>query len=152
MRFVKIILAFIAAAVVAGLLGTFLSTQFVIAGLDGVGAGVAMDERVAMTLFDLQGMGPIYTIVMAIGLAVGFVNAALLLMVLPLPRWAGYAIAGAAVVVTMLMLMQQAYWGTMPIAGARTLAGYLAQLAAGAIGGLVFAALLPRRRAAAAAA
>ncbi len=146
MRLVRSVLAFIVAVLVAGILGTALSTQFVIAGLESVDASVPMAERIDMTFFDLMGMGPIYTIVMAIGLLVGFLVATGLLFVIPLPRWVGYALAGGAAVVTMLFFMQQTFWGTMPIAGARTALGYGAQIAAGALGGVVFALIAPGRR------
>lgn len=133
-----------AAAVLAGFLAaSFLHSQFVLAGLSRVGADIGLDDRLRMTGGDLAGLLPSYGGVLAVALALGF------LVAWAAKRWlkplapVAYPLAGAAAVAAALWLMRLQFEMT-PVAGARGTWGFLAQCAAGALAGALFARLRPR--------
>lgn len=129
----------IIATVFMAVLGVIVQSQFVVAGLEGVGAQVAFGDRLAMTRDDLVGFGPLYAIFILIGFLIAFTVSALVLRFVKLPRALVYAVAGAVCMFVMLALMREVFFGVPVIAGARSLAGELAQAASGAVAGFVFA-------------
>lgn len=137
MRWVRAILAFLAALVAGALLGTAAATQFVLAGLTAVGVDIPFDVRMTATGRDLVGMGPTFALVLVPGFLTGFVAAGLVSRLLPGLRLAIYIGAGAVAAVTTILVMT-AVLGLPPIAGARTLGGLAVQALAGAVAGLVF--------------
>lgn len=155
MAVLRTVAAFLVALVAATGAGSVFASLMIQAGLVGAGATFTPADRLAAigedysglvvgTLFR-NGVPGAYVLVFAIGLAVGFVVAfGLKRLVKPLAPVA-YPLAGAAAIATALMLMSLQYYGTTPIAGARGSLGFALQLAAGAIGGLVFALLRPKR-------
>ena len=89
-------------------------------------------------------MGPMLGILVAFCFLIAFPVAALIVRFLPNLRTVGYVAAGGVAILAALYSMEAAL-ATVPIAGARTPAGLVAQGVAGAVGGFVFA-LLSRRR------
>ncbi|ABS62782.1 conserved hypothetical protein [Parvibaculum lavamentivorans DS-1] len=138
MQFGKIVLAFVLAVVVATVLGSIAHTQFVLGRLADIGVSVPLSDRISMTLHDIGGMGPLYGAIIGLGLIVAMAAAALVFRFAGIQRTLIYGVAGAAAVGVALAAMGMAYDIT-PIAGARSAAGFLAQMLAGAIGELTFA-------------
>lgn len=144
MRTIRTALAFAVSALAGVVVASVLHSQFVLARLAHVGAVIGPADRWRMTAGDIAGLLPSYGVVLTIALAVGFLVAWILKRWLkPLAPYA-YPLAGAAAVAVALALMHQRFEIT-PIAGARGTAGFLAQCAAGALAGLVFAWLRPSR-------
>jgi len=135
--------AFVAAVLVASLLASAFSTQFVIANLLSIGVDVTFETRLAMTARDfsiLQTLG----LVVAASFLVAFIIAG------GLTRWVGgnrtfwYVFAGTSSIVCLLMLMSLQLQ-LMPIAGARSNLGLAFQAFAGGCGGWLFSILIPHR-------
>jgi hypothetical protein len=144
MRPLRILFAFIAAVVVTTVLATAASTQFVLAGLVHLGANIALGTRLETTLHDIAGMGPLYGALILIAFATAMAVAGLVVRyALPAWRAIGYPLAGAVAMLTTLYLLESVL-GMMPIAGARTTAGFVVQVLIGAVGGWLFLVLLPR--------
>jgi hypothetical protein len=130
-------LAYLIAVLSAAVLCSLLSTQFVIAGLQGIDVAVPLDVRFQMSMQDL---GILQTLIPAIGacFAVGFGIAALC------GRWIGGSrtvwntLAGVSSLVTLYLLLNFIL-EIMPISGARSFAGLAAQGLAGSVGGWLFA-------------
>ena len=142
----RVFIAFLAATVLMAVAGTIAQTQFVLGALEAAGATVSFADRLAMTAADLIGFAPLYAVIVALGFLLAFALAALLLRRASLPRIPVFALAGAACIALMLVLMREVFFGIPLIAGARTAAGVLAQIACGATAGLVFAILSRRER------
>jgi len=135
------LLMIIPAAFCAYVLGSFLSTQFV---LGAHNVDVTFGERIAQTLADINGMR-LYFIIILIGFFFAFLIAAGMKRILPgLAKWA-YPIAGMAAILTALGLMYMQF-DTVPISGGRSIPGFVAQLLAGGFGGFIFAKLLGLRK------
>lgn len=142
MNFIRIAAAFPVAVAVVIVGVSIAHTQFVLAALASIGAPASLAINLDTTMFDIVGLAPTLGPVIAIALAIGFMVAAVLKRVLlPLAPLA-YPIAGAAAMATALVAMKLAYH-TTPLAGARSMVGFLTMCAIGAIGGLVFSRLLP---------
>ncbi|CAE7404991.1 fyuA [Symbiodinium microadriaticum] len=91
-----------------------------------------------MTASDILGMGPIYAILIAIALAIALPTASWASRLISVPRPLVYAAAGGVAMLTMLVLMEQVFFGLPLISGARTTSGLLAQTAAGIIAGWLY--------------
>lgn len=141
----RLFLAFLAAVLLMAVLGTIVQTQFVLAALAAVGAPLTLSDRLAMTGADLVGFAPVYALVIAVGLLVAFAVAGFLSRRLKVPHVLVFVLAGAAAIALMLVLMRLVFFGIPLIAGTRTMAGTLAQIACGALAGLVFALAAPRK-------
>jgi hypothetical protein len=142
---VQVIMAYVIAVVVATVTGAIASTQFVLGGLQGLGAEVPFNERLQMTLQDIVGIAPIYGGLIAVGFLIAFVAAYLVARILPSAlRPVVFAVAGA-VAIAVIHLGLNAQFETTLVAGARSWAGYAAQLGAGALGGFAYA-LVKRER------
>lgn len=136
MRFIKILGAWLIAAIISSVAVSLVSSQQVIQALIEVGANVDLQPRFAMTLTDL-GMLQTLLPVMAACFLVGFTVAALSQSLLGGQRAAWYIAAGASSIVCALLLMSW-FLNLMPIAGARTFSGMLLIGLCGALGGLIF--------------
>ncbi|MFW5661762.1 MAG: hypothetical protein ACOC05_10305 [Oceanicaulis sp.] len=145
MGVVKWIGGWLAATFVIAILATALQSAFVLAMLAEVGAEIGAEAAVSMMSDDLAGLGPLYGAILGLGLLVAFLAGSLVNRLIGL-RPLVFAVAGAVCVALALWLMEQVFFGVQLIAGARTLAGYVAQVAAGAAAGAVFAALTPAPR------
>lgn len=137
--------AFIAAVVLSSVLASIFSTQFVIAGLQSVGADVSLATRLSMTIKDfgiLQTLG----LAFAASLLVAFIVAGLIIRFIGGNRTFWYAFAGFSAITCLLILIS---WQLqlMPIAGARSNFGLLFQALAGGSGGWLFSKLTRRSEA-----
>lgn len=146
MRFIRAIVAYLAAVLMAASAGTMASTHFVLAALIELGAEIPLSLRIETIFHDLNNMGPLYAALMAVGYLVAFPAAGLVSRYMPKIRLLVFAVAGAVSIHTIMWLIKNLYlhganplFGLNPISGAREPEGYAAQLVAGAIGGLVFA-------------
>jgi len=142
----RVVIAFIAAVAATYASAAIAQTQFVIAGLERIGAEVAVSDRLRMTGSDLVNLAVpdslplsypmIIAAAFAVALPVGWLVGAL---AAPL-RAIRFPAAGAGAMALMLYAMLRAF-DAVPILGAQTAAGFASQVAAGALGGLVFALL-----------
>lgn len=132
-------LGLLAAAIITYILGTAVNSQFV---MNAHGVPVTWGDRLNMTLFDISNMLP-YLVIIAVSFLIGFLIARGIKRFLPNMADIAYPIAGAAALGTALGLMYVMFQ-TVPISGARSLPGFLSQMAAGAIGGWIFAKITSR--------
>lgn len=146
MGFIKVAMGYVAAVAGLTVLATILQSVFVLQALSGVGAQISFSAGLGMIAKDLIGLGPLYGAFIAIALLAAFAAAAVLSRFTPLPRVLTFAGAGLAAMAVMLLAMEQVFFGVQLIAGARTLAGFSAQLAAGLAAGVIFTALTPAPR------
>ena len=132
------------AALVAYVIGSIASSQFVLSHhMEVFDVAVTSSERLAMTLYDVTHMW-LYFAIIVIGFLIAFPIASLLKGLLPGLAGIAYPLAGAAAIGAALGLMFMAF-GIVPISGARSSLGFAFQLLAGGIGGYVFARLaVPR--------
>lgn len=131
--------AFLAAVLSTSVLASVLSTQFVLALLGDLNIDVSFADRVAMTWADF-GILPAMGMAVAACFLIGFPVAGLLASRVGGDRRLWFALAGCSALLVELAIMRSTL-GLMPISGARTTAGFIAQGAAGAAGGWLFAAL-----------
>lgn len=143
----RILAAYLVAVFVAASLGSAFHSWEVQNGLIAAGLDFPVADRVKSALEDYRGLVfGLYGVIFAIALAVGFVVAALLRLVLRPLSSVAFELAGAGAIALALYLMSQQYNHTTPIAGARGWVGFTLQCVAGAIGGHFFSNLLPRKR------
>jgi len=136
---VRVILAFLTAAVIAAALGSTASTHFVMQGLRDIGVAISSDQQIAAIWHDIQGMGPLYAGMLSPGLIIAFGAAHYVSKLIGLRTLVFMAAGGAAVGTTLFSSSE--LMGLMPIAGARTDLGFGTQAAAGAAAGLIFSLL-----------
>lgn len=136
---VNVILAYLASVIIATLLASIFSTQFVIAGLSEAGASVSMTERLSMTGYDFINMGKLYGIFIAIGLAIAFMAGKIVYHFAKTGRSMVYIVAGMTCFIVMLYLMKAVFFGVPIIAGARSALGLAFQALAGGVAGYAFA-------------
>ena len=144
MGVLRVLLAFVISAIVLTLLAVIAQSIFVIRGLVEVGAPFELMPSLSMIAADIVGLGPVYGVIIAIGLAVAFLVAWLVSLMFRALRVPIYAVAGAVCVMVVLLLMQEVFFGVQLIAGARSTAGFVAQMLAGLLAGYVFARLSAR--------
>lgn len=128
-------LAALAATYVVAVVGY---SQINLLNLVDMGVGVDFSMRMQTLQHDLVGMLDLFLPILCVALLVAFPVAGLIIRRVPHLRTIGYVLAGTmgiyAVIVCLGLMM-----GTNPIAVTRTAAGLFSQVAAGAVGGLVFA-------------
>lgn len=142
-RALRTVAAWLAAVAVTTLLVSITQTQFNLAALQALGADIPLGLRLQTTGQDVLGFSPTFGPLAAIGLLVAFVATRLLRIWLPSLRARLYALAGGVAVLTILLALEAAF-NITPVAAARSLAGLLTLAACGALGGWLFARLLPR--------
>lgn len=147
MRFARPLGSFIAVLIVLILLGSTASTHFVLQGLTDLGVDIPLSERVSMTLQDIAGIAPLYGAIFGLGLIIAFTVAIFVTRLAPSLRWLVYLVAGGAAIAATLSLLAIAFDGIMPISGARTTGGFIAQVVGGAFVGYLFARLTPPKSA-----
>jgi hypothetical protein len=145
MKFFKAIPPWLVATLVAALAGSLAQTQFNLAEIKALGAPVPLALRLETTLKDLWGFAPLLAALIAAAYLVAFPVAGLLVRRRPEHRRRMHVMAGATALLAMVLLMNAALPVTA-IAATRSMAGILAFMAAGALGGWVFAALASGRR------
>ena len=129
--------AFLVAVLAASIVSSVFSSQFVVAGLNGVGVDVPFNIRIAMTFSDFSILQTLLMVVAAC-LLIGFLIAALGFKLLGGNRQLWYVAAGGCALLTTLLLMESLLQ-LMPVAGARTTFGLITQAIAGMLGGYVYA-------------
>ncbi|MGE0665520.1 MAG: hypothetical protein AB7O49_03080 [Sphingomonadales bacterium] len=142
-RMAGLIAALAAATLLAAELAIISQSQFVLAGLRGLGAPIGAGETLRFTLADIAGMTPTYLLALTPAFLIAFAVTAWLQPRTPIPRAPAFAIGGGAAVVVLLLGMFLLD-GSHLVAGSRGLAGMAFQGAAGAAGGLLFARLTRR--------
>ncbi|MEQ9145863.1 MAG: hypothetical protein RLO08_16060 [Parvibaculaceae bacterium] len=147
MAFIRPVSGFLAALIVMIVLGSIASTHFVLQGLSDLGTEITLSDRLSMTLQDIGGIAPLYGAIFGTGLLIAFIVAIFVTRLAPSLRWLVYTVAGATAMLVTMIALQVAFDGIMPISGARTTGGFLAQIAVGALAGFTFASLTPRRAA-----
>ena len=145
--FVRSGLAWIAASLLAAVLAVVAQTQRIIARLDNLDAGVTLSERLSMTAYDLVHFGSVYVPIVAVGLLVAFLAGALVYRLAGFGRPVVYAVAGGVAMIVILASIKHLTFGVQLVGGAREVLGFVLQVSAGVIGGLVFARLTRRRAA-----
>lgn len=140
----RVVLAFVLAVIVTTVLGAIAHTQFVLARLSGLGVEIPLGERLSTTLHDIVGMAPLFGAIVGAGFIVAFAAGALVFRLAGVQRTLIYMVAGAVSLAVTLLVMNAVFEITA-IAGARSTLGFLAQMAAGAMGGLAFAKSLSAR-------
>ena len=135
-KILRIVVAFVASVLAAGIAASIFSTQFVIAGLQNIGVEIPLATRLSMTFGDLAILQTMAAVILACFL-VGFLVAALCRYKLGGSRLLWYVAAGSISLVAALLLLSNVM-ELMPVAGARTSFGMITQGLAGAIGGFVF--------------
>lgn len=148
MGWIRQTFAFLLGVAVTAAIGAIASTHFVLASLRDLNVQVPIGKRLLAYGHDLIGMAPTLAVVVAVGFAIAFPVAAAAGRFLPRSRPIAYPLAGAAAIVTALLLMNVVL-GMMPLAGVRSTLGIVAQGVAGAVGGYVFGAVSRRSRTAA---
>ncbi len=141
MSYVRPFGSFIAAVIVAIILGSMASTHFVLGALTDLGIEIPFSDRLSMTLQDIVGIAPLYGAIIGTGLLVAFIAALFVARLAPGLRWFVYLVAGGTAVGVTLITLQTVFGGIMPISGARSTGGFIAQIAVGAVAGYVFATL-----------
>lgn len=124
---------FFLASFVAYILAAGFSTQFVLAALP---TPVSWEDRWSMSLYDMVGLRT-FLIVIMIAYAIAFIVAALVRRFWLVRRTIAFALAGSVAIGSALGLMFLQY-DTVPISGARSVFGFVAQMVAGAVGGYIF--------------
>lgn len=140
----RFVLGLLLGALVTYVFGTAINSQFV---MSAHGIPVVMADRFNMTIFDISNMLP-YFVIIAVSFLLAFLIAAILKRFLPNLANIAYPIAGAAAIGTALGLMYIMFQ-TVPISGARSTLGFLAQMIAGGLGGWVFGRIASRSKMAA---
>lgn len=141
----RFILAWLGGAITATLLGVIFQTQNGLARLSGIGADVSVSDRLSMTAYDVIYLGQLYFVFVALGALIAYLAGLLVYRLAGFGRPIIFAVAGGVAMAVMLMGMKQAFFGVQMIAGARDLPGFILQMFAGALGGLVFAWLSAKR-------
>lgn len=136
-RFLILLLALLASAAVTALLASISSSQFVIAGLQAIDVDIPYSTRLSMTVADFGILTVLLPAVLACFL-IAFLVAGFCAARLGGSRIGWFIAAGATSLVAELLIMQGVF-GVMPVSGARSVAGLLAQGVAGAVGGYLFA-------------
>ncbi len=147
------VIAFVVAACVMVLLGSAASAYLVQrawSGAAGLAAGtvpaaIPLADRISWAAHDLVGMIVPYSSVTSIALFVAFLLAGALARFIGF-RMTVFALGGALALFTLFTILRNVL-GTVGIFGARGSAGLVAQMAVGAIAGLVFARLTAPRNA-----
>jgi len=131
------------AALLAATLATLVSaslahSHFVQRELLALGIEIPWGARIGAMLRDMLGLAPAFGGIIFVSLLLGFSIATLVVRRWKVPATIAYALAGWAALAVALLAMRLQFTFS-PIAGARTLGGFVAISFAGAIGGLVFA-------------
>lgn len=140
----RVLKAYVAAVFIAYLLASLAATQVVLWHVSAMGVGVSLADRLSASVHDLLGLASSYLVLIAVAFALAMPAAAALCRRLPRERALLYTLAGFTAIVALHMAIK-AVLGVSGIAATRSLPGLLSQGAAGAVGGLCFHALTPRR-------
>ncbi len=139
--------SWVAASLLAYVLGSTFMTQNVLAGLAKFDVPpVGVGTRAAMTVSDVLGLSTSYLPLLSIALLIAFLVATILNRTLRTPWLPICLAAGGAGTLCLLLIVQQVL-GLNPLSGTRGVTGHLLQIVAGLSGGWLFAKLAGRQRA-----
>jgi hypothetical protein len=141
----RVLAAYLLALCATYLVGSVAATQFVLQEVVALGPEVPWPVRLETTGQDLVGLAGSYLPLLALAFLLALPVAAGLCRLVPAARLAWYLAAGFVAVLALHLIMK-AVLGVTGIAATRSLAGLLAQGAAGAVGGALFHALTAGRR------
>ncbi|NOX94364.1 MAG: hypothetical protein GXP04_04505 [Alphaproteobacteria bacterium] len=141
MRLLRMGLAYLAAVIVTYALASAFYTQQVLAKQAAIGAVYTQQQQISTYMDNFAGLAMTYGLMLAIGLLIAFLIAAVAKRILKPLAPIAYPIAGAAAVFTVIWAIENlvAPGGVGAIGGARDALGVSLQCLAGAAGGLVFA-------------
>ncbi|MEE4639889.1 MAG: hypothetical protein V2J42_14230 [Wenzhouxiangella sp.] len=142
---VRILVGWLAAVVAATLAGSLIQSQFTLAAIARIHAPVAWQDRLSVFGHDLVHFGPLWGMILALGLLLAFLVAGWLSGRRPAWRSILFPLAGLVAVVTALSVMQAMLPVTV-IAAARSGWGTLLLSLGGALGGAVYLAIVPYRQ------
>lgn len=137
MNTIRWLLAWLAAVVVATILGSIIQTQFNLARISALDSPVPLSIRLETTLFDLASFGPIWAVIVALGLLIALVVASAVARRIPRLHTGLFVVAGFLAVAAALWTMN-AMLPVTPVGAARSLTGILAMSLAGALAGWVY--------------
>jgi hypothetical protein len=137
---------FVLAACVTFVSVCILQTQMVLLALSNLDIDITWSKRIYMTTQDLLGLFPSYGVVIAIGLAIGFVIAKIIKSYTRLSSYYLYVVAGGFTMAAILMAMHPIL-GVSLLAGARSTFGIVLQIISGLLGGFCFMRLRQPRNA-----
>ena len=132
---------FALAVLLAYALATVSATLSVVWSLKGMSVEVPAGVALNMIGRDLAGMANMFLPMVAFGLLIALMTAALLFRIIGRWRTGLYMLAGATALVTIHVLLQLAF-GITPLAVARSVAGLATQAIAGSLGGLLYSVLV----------
>ena len=112
----RIVLAFIGSVLVALVIAAAAHTQFVLAGLTGLGVDIPVGVRITTTARDIVGLAPSYGVIIAAGFLIAFGVAAVVRRYTTTLSPLAFPIAGAVAIAAALVLMNLSFPGT-PLAG-----------------------------------
>ena len=136
----KGVLAFIVVVVFVYAMGTIVQCLFVLAALKSAGAQIPLSVIPRVVWHDLTHQS-FYAEGVLVGFGVALPTAALLCRFSKLSQSWVYPLAGATALAVMLHIFNSNFYGLTFFAGTRGWSGFLSQLAVGAVGGRLFAAV-----------
>ena len=139
-RFIKLILPFLSAWLVAFLLASVFHSCFVLYGLIVIDIDINTASAFSMIFQDITGLLPTYGVIIAAALLIAFTFARFVFLKQSTTTSLSilvFALSGATAFMVMLAAMQPILDVTL-IAGARTTMGIFAQCASGFVGGALF--------------
>lgn len=139
----KRVAAFFSSALICFIIASVFHSIFVLNGLLQLDITISWADRLSMIVSDLIGLLPGYGSIIVIGLLIGYLIIGLLRRFITLPAVLAYAIGGLLSLLAIHLLMYPLMHITL-IAGARSEAGLIFQLIAGAIGGALFGGLIQK--------
>ncbi len=144
MNAIKMILGWGIAVVLAVAIGSVIQTQFNLAEISALGAGIGMKARMATTWHDLLSFTPLYAILVALAFAVAWPVAGWLKRWLPGHRPLLFTLAGFSAIWVMIAVMNRSLPITA-IGATRELDGTVLLAAAGAFAGWVYTRIVKDR-------
>ncbi|GJL93657.1 MAG: hypothetical protein DHS20C05_00620 [Hyphococcus sp.] len=146
MNSARFVPAFVAGALTTIVLAIVFYTYRVLDEQVAIGALYTPAQEFQTYVKNLLGLTPTYGIALILGLLIAFRAAAFLKRILVPLAPIAYPLAGAVAVFAVIWLIENtaARGGAGAMGGARSLFGVVLQMAAGFIGGTVFAILRPR--------
>lgn len=136
----RLIGAFLVAVVIATVLGSIVQTQFNLAALNGIGAGIGPGTNLAVTFRDVfSGFSPTYGVYVVVpSLLVAFACAWLIVQRTRIAPWVVFAIAGATAILIGIPLVNYLSPVALLVGASRDLLCTVLMAAGGLVAGLVF--------------
>ncbi len=143
MSTIRWLLAWLAAVVVATVLGSMIQTQFNLARIAALDEPVSLALRLETTLFDLASFAPLWAVIVSLGMLIALVTAAMLARRWPQLRTGLFVLAGFLAIAVALLVMN-AMLPVTPVGAARTVTGMVTMSLPGALAGWIHMRMLLR--------